>query len=163
MTLMPRHIWLLPVLAAIGLGAALLLMPARTIRPDRHLASPEHIPEAVRAILHKRMERHGNDMVDLSWSVVLLKYDLVARLARHIAEEAPVSRPLNDVDTPINAALPARFFDLQDQLVMETKQLALAATGGNPDRLAETYSAVARTCVACHALYLTAAAPSVPR
>ena len=82
MTLMPRHIWLLPVVAAVGFGAALLLMPTRTLRPDRHLASPEYIPEIIRTALHKRMERHGNDMVDLSWSVVLLKYDLVARLAQ---------------------------------------------------------------------------------
>jgi hypothetical protein len=163
MTMTSRHLWLLPVLSAIGLGAILLFVPSRTLRPDLHLASPTQISEVVRTALHKRMERHGNDMVDLSWSVVLLKYDLVARLARHIADEAPLGRPLNEVDTHINAALPPRFFELQDQLMAATKMLESAATAGDPDRLARTYSSVAQTCVTCHALYLSPAAPALTK
>ena len=160
MIITSRHLWLLPVLAAIGVGAVLLFVPSRSLRPDLHLATPTNIPDVVRTALHKRMERHGNDMVDLSWSVVLLKYDLVARLARHIADEAPLGRPLNDVDTPVNAALPTRFFEIQDQLIAATKQLESAATARDPDRLARTYSSVAQTCVACHALYLAPAPPT---
>jgi Cytochrome C' len=160
MPLRSRHLWLLPVLIAIAVAATLLLLPSRRLRPDRHLSSPEHIPEIVRRALHQRMERHGNDMVDLSWSVVLLKYDVVTSLANRIGNEAPLARSLGDVETPVNAALPARFFDLQDQLIAETKRLAEAAQGGDPDRLATAYSAVTRTCVSCHALYLTA--PAVP-
>lgn len=156
-----RHLWLVPVLVGIGIATTLLLIPSRRLGRDQHLATPDHIPDAVRSALHQRMERHGNDMVDLSWSVVLLKYDLVERLAARIASEPPVARSLGDVETPINAALPTRFFELQDQLLAQTKQLAAAAQANEPDRLATAYAGVAGTCVTCHALYL-ARPPSTP-
>ncbi len=163
MALRSRHLWLVPVLVGIGVAATLLLIPSRRLGRDQHLATPEHIPAAVRAALHQRMERHGNDMVDLSWSVVLLKYDLVERLAGQIAGESPIARSLGDVETPVNAALPARFFELQDHLLAQAKQLADAAHTAEPDRLAIAYAALARTCVSCHALYLTRPAPAAPK
>jgi len=158
---MKKHIWLVPVLVGIGVGLTLLLAPSKTAQRE-HLATPQNVPAVIRAALSKRMERHGNDMVDLSWSVILLRYDTAAALARRIADEPPVARSLGDVETPANAALPERFFELQDSLRANTRELAEAATAQDPTRVGATYAKVAQTCVACHALYLGTPSPAAP-
>src|SRR5689334_15996433 len=40
------------------------------------LPAPDYLPETARALLRKKMERHGQDARDLMFGVTLLQYDV---------------------------------------------------------------------------------------
>jgi cytochrome c556 len=56
----------------------------------------------------------------------------------------------------LNTELPARFFDLQDDLRAAAGQLADEATGGDDQKMAAAFGRLTSTCVSCHSVYLEA-------
>ena len=54
----------------------------------RHeLTPPSYLPELAREYLHRRMDRHGRDMQELMFSVVLLSREVARDTATRIATE----------------------------------------------------------------------------
>src|SRR5688572_19267802 len=51
------------------------------------LPAPDYLPEAARALLRKKMERHGQDARDLMFGVTLLQYDMARAAAQRISSE----------------------------------------------------------------------------
>jgi cytochrome c556 len=111
------------------------------------------VPPAVRALLKKRMARHAGDMNELLAAAVRVDYPTIVESAGRIAAEPPLARPVTGEASEINAQIPPRFFDLQDELRAHARDLAAAAKERKPERVASTMGALAGTCVRCHALF----------
>lgn len=118
------------------------------------LPEPDYLLPLARKVLRERMERHGRDMPQLLWSVVLLQRDVAAETADRIAKEPRVSRPPPGDDSTLNRALPERFFVLQEHLRQRAQALSEAAKGKDDSALASAFSQLTETCVACHSAYL---------
>ncbi len=118
------------------------------------LAAPEYIPETARALLRKKMERHGQDARDLMFGVTLLQYDVAEAAAHRIASEPRFVRPIAGGEDDLNALLPERFFVLQDESRNRAQAVAMAAEKKDDKALAESYGRLVETCVACHSAYL---------
>jgi Cytochrome C' len=128
----------------------------------KKLKKPDYIPSSARAILDERMERHAEAAMRLSMSVVLLEYGDTWEVAQSIVDEPGIARPrTGDIDT-INALLPPRFFEFQDQLKARAKELAEAAMQRNDTKLGAAYGKLTATCVACHSVYLNGAGNPPP-
>jgi hypothetical protein len=137
-------------LVAAAIGVALILRPSRTIILE--MTPPGDIPPAMRAVLEKRMERHGAQMGELVSRLLILDYDGAARVAGAIYDEPAVARPLARGE--LNQFLPERFFVLQDELKTQTRRVVTAAAKKDAERLAEEFGAMTKTCVSCHSVYL---------
>ncbi|MBE2248727.1 MAG: cytochrome c [Myxococcus sp.] len=135
---------------APGRAAPAAKEPAR----DDALGRPDYLSDLARQILRRRMERHGRDMLHLMSGVVLLRRDVVRTLAQELAKEPRITRPLPDSRDELNAALPERFFVLQDELRERAKGLDEAAKNGNDAALAESFGRLTQTCVSCHSAFL---------
>ena len=118
------------------------------------LAAPDYIPETARALLRKKMERHGQDARDLMFGVTLLQYDIVKAAAQRISSEPRFVRPIAGGEDDLNALLPERFFVLQDESRTRAQAVATAAEKKDDKALAESYGRLVETCVACHSAYL---------
>lgn len=121
---------------------------------DEGLGKPDYLSDLARQILRRRMERHGRDATHLMTAVVLLKRDTVQALAQALAGEPRIVRPLPDSRDDLNAALPERFFVLQDELRDRARTLGEAAKSRSDRELGEAFSALTQTCVACHSTFL---------
>lgn len=117
------------------------------------LQPPADFPNLARAALRTRMQRHGKDMSVLVNAVVLLNRSTVRELAADIANEPRLTRPTPDAMDALNAALPERFFVLQDELRAHAKALAEAATSADDEALAKSFGRMTQTCVSCHATF----------
>lgn len=123
-------------------------------KPAQHLPPPGYLPAAARALLGERMEQHAEGVTDLLTSVVLLDHEAAADVARDIADQPRLARPLPGQSDGLNASLPKRFFDLQDELQERARAVAKAAGSRDDRKLAQSFAALTQTCVACHATYL---------
>lgn len=118
------------------------------------LPEPDYLLPLARKVLHQRMERHGRDMPQLLFSVVLLQRDVAAETATRIANEPRIPRAPPGDDSVLNRALPERFFVLQADLRERAKALSDAAKNKDDKALARAFSLLTETCVACHSAYL---------
>ncbi len=139
----------------------LLMMPADATAPKAterdpslELPSPDYLPPLARKLLRKRMERHGRDQYRLVLAVTLLQRQVVKSLATGIAEEPRIVRPIAEGQDDLNAALPERFFVLQDALRLRAKDLANAASKQDDASLAKAFGQLVEVCVGCHSAYL---------
>ncbi|MFT3843049.1 MAG: hypothetical protein QM723_39030 [Myxococcaceae bacterium] len=128
--------------------------PAKVAPVKRELTPPSYLPEMAREYLHRRMERHGRDMQELMFSVVLLTREVARDCATRIATEPRLARPEQSDEDTLNRALPPRFFVLQDELRDRAKKVADAATTGTDQQLGAAYAKLTETCIACHSVYL---------
>jgi hypothetical protein len=149
---------------AIGVGAALTaiaaglfvwLAPSRRIK--RELPRPQYLSQAARGVLQHRMLRHDDAMEDLTRATLVLDFDGAVEAADRVAAEPMLARPLTGDATELNAALPPRFFELQDQLRSDARSVSAAAARRDGLVLADAFGRLTRTCVSCHALYLRGA------
>jgi hypothetical protein len=126
------------------------------------LEAPAYLSPLARQLLKQRMRRHGGEMLALVQSVLFLDHETTQRLAAELAAEPRLTRPIAGGADDVNAALPERFFVLQDELRSRALEL-MAATQqpGTPD-LARRLGEVTQTCVACHTTYLEPATPATP-
>jgi hypothetical protein len=159
----------LPVLLAGFLSAGFLLQ-ASADQPDRSksgqpskktldakspgLPTPDYIPETARALLRKKMERHGQDARELMFGVTLLQYDVAKAAAQRISSEPRLVRPIAGGEDDLNSLLPERFFVLQDESRTRAQAVAIAAEKKDDKALADSYGRLVETCVACHSAYL---------
>ena len=132
------------MIAALCLGAA---------APKGRLAKPGYLPTFAREQLDDRMQTHGIDLMHLTMSVVLLEYDDAQAAAQHIVEHRDLERP-HGSDDRFNAALPSRFYDLQEQLHVRALTIADAAKRKNAPDMSAALSHLTETCIACHSVYL---------
>lgn len=107
-----------------------------------------------RQLLHRRMERHGDDMVRLVIAVTLLQRDKAQLFASDIANEPRLTRPLPGEREELNAALPELLFVLQDELRSRAKTLVETARHGDDHAMAADLGLLTQTCVACHSVFL---------
>jgi hypothetical protein len=121
--------------------------------PNLELKHPEYLPEEARDMLRARMGRHGEEMMVLVATVLLLNYEVAEELALDIAREPRLGRPGPHDKDSLNARLPKRFFELQDELVIRAQAVAAAARAHDDTQLIDAYGALAKTCVGCHAAY----------
>jgi len=128
-------------------------------RAPRPLPKPEYLPEEARDVLRDRMARHGADMTVLMATVLMLDHELAAELAHNIATEPRLARPRAGDSDAVNALLPPRFFDLQDQLKTRASEVVTAAHQRDDARLVKAYGRLAETCVACHSTYFRGSVP----
>lgn len=159
----------LPILVAVFLCAGFLLQASAT-QPERSksnqtskkahdaktqgLPTPDYIPESARALLRKKMERHGQDARELMFGVTLLQYDVAKAAAQRISSEPRLVRPIAGGEDDLNALLPERFFVLQDESRTRAQAVATAAEKKDDKALADSYGRLVETCVACHSAYL---------
>lgn len=135
-----------------AIAIALILRPSHSIAPTPELGVPEHIPEAARAVIRSRMQRHGEQLGVLVSRVVVLDYDGAARTAGEIYDEPTLARPLTGDE--LNGVLPERFFVLQDDLRSQARRMVTAAASRDSAQLASDFGALTKSCITCHDLYL---------
>lgn len=141
-----------PVLAADQAGKA----PAgkKAAAPKTGLGTPSYLSQIARQLLTQRMLRHGRDTLNLVQSVLFLDRETTQRLAAEIAAEPRLTRPIAGGADDVNAALPERFFVLQDELKSRALDLAEAARSPDNEKLAKRLGELTQTCVSCHSAYL---------
>jgi len=135
---------------ATAIGVGLFLRPRPTAQ--ERLAEPASFPAIARQVLRAKMERHDAQMRTLFTRVVLLDDDGVARAAGEIFDEPALARPI--AGDELNGLLPARFFELQDELKSRARRLVAASMSHDHVVMADEFAALARTCVNCHQTYL---------
>lgn len=142
-------------LVAGAIALLLFLRPTRSISPGPELATPQRIPPAAGSVIRTKMRRHGEQMTTLVSHVIVLDYDGTARAAGEIFDEPALARPI--AGDELNGLLPARFFDLQDAMRAQARAMVDAAAQRNSKAVAESFGALARSCIGCHDAYLTGA------
>lgn len=154
-----RWIWA----AGLGTTAAAVAMAWATWNPARAAAThakeshANQIPPTARAVLHERMVRHGEDADALLHAAIRLDRPAVKGATARILSEPWLARPTGSA-TPgqLNAELPPRFYDLQDQLRRHTYAAGTAADAMDDHALAKEVGQLTTTCIECHANYLGA-------
>jgi hypothetical protein len=126
---------------------------AQALAPPVRSEPPQYLSGTARSVLKGRMVSHARDMGDLVSAIMILDYARVDDGADRIASDASLSRPLTGDATELNSALPARFFDEQDQLRARARELGEASRARNPFRVADAYGRLSEACVRCHAVY----------
>jgi hypothetical protein len=153
---------LVALLAVPGADAA-----SEAPRVAQLLPAPEHVPSQTRAELHARMGRHADTMSNLIRSVVLLDRPTIRALASRIADDEIVAVSNQTSPERRRLNLPQDFFAEQTALSAAARALAAAAAADAGDAaLADGFSALTRTCVGCHSVYLhgrPAAPPPGPK
>ena len=139
-------------LVAGAIAVALLLRPSHSIKSGPELAAPERLSPMIRGAVRSKMTQHGEQLNELVARVVLLDYDGIARVAGAIYDEPTLARPT--AGDQLNVALPERFFVYQDALRAEAKALVEIAARRDRVRLSDSFTAVTKTCLQCHDLYL---------
>lgn len=126
------------------------------------LEAPTYLSPIARQLLKQRMQRHGRDTLALVQAVLFLDHPTTGRLAAELAAEPRLTRPIAGGDDDVNAALPERFFVLQDELRSRALDLVEAARAPDHVQLAARLGALTQTCVSCHSTYLEPPAGRAP-
>lgn len=144
---------LLLLLSLGGLSCASAPAPSARAAPTLPVKRPQ-LPESARMLLGDRMQHHGQAMSDIMWSVLFLDFEAAGEIAEEIAREPRIARPISRSAAELNSALPALFFDYQDQLVERAQRLAVATDTEDPETVSTALGALSQTCVRCHATFL---------
>lgn len=131
--------------------------PAATLK--KGLGAPGYLSPLARQLLKQRMKRHGRDMLALVQSVLFLDHPTTQRLAEEIANEPRLTRPIAGGEDDLNAALPERFFVVQDELRSRAKALSDASRASDDVALAARLGELTQSCVSCHSTYLEPQSP----
>jgi len=144
--------------------AACAATPAQRPPSSRqaNLREPERLSAVARSLIRERMQRHADQMTWLVMSTVLLDYPSAEDAAHEVATEARLARPLPAERDTLNASLPARFFDLEEDLARRAQVVLAAARAADPQALRQAVGGLTETCVACHASYLDDEAERTP-
>jgi hypothetical protein len=134
--------------SAVGLA---LLLRSKPVARDQ-LPTSQSMPNAARQVVRSKMDRHDAQMKALISRVVLLDDDGVARVAGEIFDEPAIARPIGGAE--LDGLIPERFFVLQDELRARARQLVIASGNHDRDAIANEFAAVAKSCVACHEVFV---------
>jgi hypothetical protein len=147
-----RHHYAIMVVGAVVTGV--ILVWSRPVEREPHLPTVERLSDGARAAVRTQMHSHARAMMALVSTVTTLDYEAAAAAATELLTEPTLARPLTGDASELNAALPPRFFALQDQLRGQLAGIAAAARARQPDELASAFAATVQTCVHCHDAYL---------
>ena len=144
---------LLPsLLLAVLVGDARAQAPAPT--PDKVLPMPADVvpgPDDGRAVVQRRMNRHGASLMELTLAVTLLQRDTIARAATEIGTDTGLPpMPSGAAETPAQR----NFRYLEAVLRERTGTLAKASQTGDNASLATAFGSMMQVCISCHSLYL---------
>ncbi len=117
------------------------------------LSPPERLPPQARQLVRQRMWQHGSDMSALVWAVFSVDYERAGELAGRIASDAALTRPLSQQASELGGQIPARFFELQDELHRKAGALAVSSLTKNAGALSQAYGSLSETCINCHDVY----------
>lgn len=135
--------------------AACAAAPGRPAPATRaRLAEPERLSGVARSLVRERMARHGEQMTWLVLSTVLLDYSLAEETAHDVVAEPRLAKPTAWGGDTVNAALPARFLALDDEMARRAQVVLTAARASDHEGLRRAVGGLTETCVACHASYL---------
>jgi hypothetical protein len=124
---------------------------AQAVSPPERATPPVALPPLARDLLRSRMANHTHDMGELVSAIMLLDYILIEERARAIAADVSLSRPITGDATELNTALPESFFQRQDGLRTQARELERDAQAQDARRVAADYGRLAEACVRCHA------------
>jgi hypothetical protein len=141
------------VFAGVVVAAAVGLWPSRRIADEHTMPAAARLSDAARATVRTQMHAHARGMLALASTVTVLDYEGAVAAADAVLAEPRVARPTSGDATELNAALPPRFFELQDQLRAELQAVRAAAGAHDGERLADSFGTVTVTCVRCHQTY----------
>ena len=148
-----KRIGIAAAIAALGAALALGATPQPT-----HLTEPDYLPPMARQLLRKRMERQGEDMMQLVMAVTLLQRERARAIAEDVAAEPRLTRPIAGGESDLNSALPNQLFLFQDELRIRARELSQLTRTGKDVELARGLGRMTETCVSCHSAYLHPAA-----
>ncbi len=130
--------------------------------PRGRLKEPDYLSPLARQVLRTKMQRHGDDMLQLVMAVTLLQKERARTIATEIATEPRLVKPIAGGEDDLNAALPLQLFTLQDELRLKAKAVAASAEKGSDKELAKSLGRLTETCVACHSAFLNPGAKEEP-
>ncbi len=128
--------------------------PGAEAAAQANLPAPEWLPLEAREMLSAGMQRHGEEMMLLLVSVMMLQHEDTELLAQQVASTPRLGRPAPGESGTLGSLLPARFFELQDELQARARAMADAARTKDDSRIVRAYGQLAETCVSCHSVYL---------
>ena len=128
--------------------------PGAEAAAQANLPAPEWLPLEAREMLSAGMQRHGEEMMLLLVSVMMLQHEDTELLAHQVASAPRLGRPAPGESGTLGSLLPARFFELQDELQARARAMADAARTKDDSRIVRAYGQLAETCVSCHSVYL---------
>ncbi len=147
-----KRLLLPPLLLALLVGDARAQAPAPTT--DKVLPMPPDVvpaPNDGRAVVQRRMNRHGAALMELTLAVTLLQRDTIARAAAEIGTDTGLpSMPAGAAETPAQR----NFRYLETVLRQRTGTLAKASQTGDNAALATAFGNMMQVCISCHSLYL---------
>ena len=143
-----RTILLLAALLAAPAFAQGSIFPDKNTRKAAKQLEAATISEEVRTFLKLKMKDHARQMQDLSIAVAVVNLGGVQRLAQDIANQ-----PRLDPSTGAAAKLPARFFELQDELRKRAQALSDTGKANEMSGSLEKFGQVVETCMSCHAAF----------
>lgn len=126
------------------------------------LPAPSYLSPTARQLIKERMRRHRGDALALLKAVLFLDHATVERLAAELAAEPRLTRPIAGGADDLNAALPERFFVLQDELRTRALELGAAAKSPDDSLMAARLGELTQTCVSCHSAYLAPTPEAAP-
>jgi cytochrome c556 len=117
------------------------------------LTPVQPLPPPMGELLRERMGFHAREMGRLMEAVMILDYPTVEAGAEAIGADVRLARATTQDATELNAALPERFFLLQEELRVHARSLAEAARREDAFSVADAYGRLSQTCVRCHGVY----------
>jgi len=120
------------------------------------------LPPLVRKALRDKMARHGDDTTTLLHTTLRLDYPNTDKVITAMLEEGSLARPVPGDPSLVNASVPERFFDMQDEMHVAARALRDAARKNDEEGAATAFGALATSCVRCHAVYLAPTEPEEP-
>jgi hypothetical protein len=113
-----------------------------------------------RALVQRRMNRHGASLVELTLAVTLLQRKTIADAASRIGTDTglPVM-PAGAAETQSQR----NFRYLESVLRQRTAALAKASQDGDNAALATAFGNMMQICISCHSLYLNQPEKAAPK
>jgi len=155
---------LLSVFAFLGDGAR-AQAPSSPASQSPPASKPEPMPPDVvpsdgRAVVQRRMNRHGADLMELTLAVTLLQRKTIDEAAKRIGSDTglPVMPP-----SSAETASQRNFRYLESVLRQRTAALAKASQDGDNQALATAFGNMMQICIACHSLYLNQPEKAAPK
>jgi hypothetical protein len=106
----------------------------------------------MRPFVRAQMARQWESLNELRWAAASLEFERTHHLARGLAREVQCGRPAN-ADVSLSELIPAQYLELQDELGLRARNLAMVALGSDRRAVTHAYQAVVATCTRCHDLY----------
>lgn len=123
----------------------------KAMSPPARATDPIYLSPTVRDLLRTRMASHTRDMGEMVAAIMILDYPRIEERARVVVGDVSLSRPITGDATELNAGLPESFFERQDALRAEARDLAEDAHARDARRVAADYGHLSEACVRCHA------------